>query len=277
MSMMELANFPLRDQLAPVAGRVVQNSRMDCVWESYAACLEEQTGLRVSGDEVLDFIKGPTYQGAGNAAWIDGRVAEHFGARVIRFPGGAGKESQPRLMVAIRDYLAQGLPCIVTIPSAWNSQPSVAGYTPASPRFSTHAVAAYGIDRDLAPSGAARLMNPWHGVRQDVSVAWLQRRLCYGSIWPVQAISQWRAIAAMPGWEDDGKQLRKRGSSVVLVKGFRKYALLHPELFSGVFADQEPLKNEYPFGNGTEQPLTYVKFVWTPASGVRLEPNQLAA
>jgi hypothetical protein len=284
MGLIELANFPVEDQLAAVAGRVNQNAQMDCVWSSEASCVEFWwPGTDISGDEIIDFVKGPSYVGGGNAAWSVGDVGHHFGIDVQRWPGDQPKQSQPRLVAAVRDYLRQGVPSLVTIPSLWNSQPTRPGYTPETPQFSTHCVVAYAIE-DMSyadgiplPSNQVWLMNPWHGVRQQVTVGWLQRRLCYGTIWPVGKFTTWRDLPAMPGYEDDGTQLRKKGSSVVFVKGFRKFALLHPELFTGVFADQEPLKNEYPFGNGSEQPLTYVKFVWTPAGGVRLEPNQLAA
>lgn len=285
MSVVMLPNYPVRDQLNPLTptrdGQAPENGRMDCVFDSFSSGVEKLTGQVYVGDDIKDFVKGQNYTGAGNAAWLTGAVAAHFGVSIWSF----NSSDQHRLIAALRDDLAQGRPSLVTIPSAWNSQPSVAGYNPFAPNFPTHVCALYGIDGDLNPAGEAWLMNPWPGYtwgwpdghRQRVTVAWLQRRLCYGATWPMQALPPtFHDVAALPGWEDDGKLLRKKGSPFGFVRGFRQMALLHPELFTGFFSDQEPLENERPCGAGSEQILTYVKFVWTPAGGCRLEANLAA-
>lgn len=268
MALLALPNFPIRDQLGEGPG--AQNAQMDCVFDSFAACVEKLTGAKYSGDNILDFVKGPTYRGAGDAAWLQGDVARHFGVVIEPFKSA----DQHRLISAIRDYLAQGVPCLITIPSAWNSQPTRANYTPLKPWFPTHVCAAYAIDSALSPTGSATFMNPWHGVRQTETVAWLQARLCYGAIWPVRLLpSAWRDVAIMPGWEDNGTQLRRKGGTFVLIRGFRAWALLHPEMFSGLLANNEPLENEHAAASVSTQKLRYVQLIWTPGGGVQLMAN----
>jgi len=286
MSLIHLG-VPVRNQLAPVPGRVVQNSRMDCVWESIGAITQLYwPDTRISGDEIIDFIKGPTFTGAGSAAWAVGDVGHHFGVDVTCFKS----PDQHRLISAIRDYAALGVPSLVTIPSAWNSQPTLRGYTPLTPRFSTHVCVADAIDSATQAAGVAQLMNPWptgyvsHGGYQQVTVGWLQNRLCYGAIWPVAKYVTWRDLPMLPGWEDNGVQLRRKSaagaqeSRFYLVRGFRKFALLHPELFTGLFGDEDCLENEVPSGSSlTTQRLRYVTLIWTAGQGVRLMPNKLSA
>jgi hypothetical protein len=268
--------FPIRDQLAEGPG--AQNARMDCVFDSFAACVEQQTGAVYSGDQIVDYVKGPTYQGGGNAAWLQGDVARHFGVQIQP----SAFTDQHRLIAGVRDYLQQRIPTLVTIPSRWNSQPTLAGYTPLTPTFSTHVCAAYAIEESLDPNGEAWLMNPWpesyfiDGHRQQVTVGWLTSRLCYGAIWPVQALpSEWHDVAAMPGWEDDGKQLRRKGGRFVVIKGFRKFCLLHPELFTGVLAGNEPEENEKASATSSTQTFSLMRLIWTPAGGVGLLPNDV--
>src|SRR6185312_2931613 len=99
----------------------------------------------------------------------------------------------------------------------------------------------------------------------------------YRSIWPVQAISNFRAVAAMPGWEDDGKQLRRVGGKYVVVRGFRKFLLLHPELVTGLLGNDEPLENEQSGASMSTQTFRYLRLIWTAQNGVQILANSLAA
>jgi hypothetical protein len=97
--------------------------------------------------------------------------------------------TQAELVSKLKDLVRRGVPCLVSMPAAWNTPES----NPRHPVGVTHV----GVAATLTPDGALRVMNPWGGFWQDGDDAYWAARLCYGVIWALEPGSE-MALQARP-------------------------------------------------------------------------------
>lgn len=173
----QLANFPQLDQLhdQTTDGYPAENADMDCVPTSIAAALEWLTGRTFDGDGVLDAVPayGEGYTGGTSAsAFVD--YCAQQGVKLSSIDG-----TPAQLVAMLHTLVHQGQPALVTIPGQWNN-PATSG---ANPGPVTHVCCVCGDG-----PGEIRMMNPWGGFWHDAVDAWLENKLCYGQIWPMERI-----------------------------------------------------------------------------------------
>jgi len=151
------------------------NPRDDCVFTCSAAVVTALTGTRITGAQIKaqDNNYGPTYTGfASEANLVD--TMDRLGVTMTR----QTNSTQAGLVALLRAQVAAGHPCLVTMPSQWNSATTVAGYNPRTYNGYSHVGVACGLG-----AGVIRVMNPWGGFWQDGSDAYWALRLLGGSIW----------------------------------------------------------------------------------------------
>jgi hypothetical protein len=280
MAFHQLVGFPIRDQLHDVPskdGRPAEAAPMDCVAVSSAACLQWETGRVVSGDELKDVTYGEAHLGGGAEADY-ARTLPGYGLIAEAAWAPAGRPDI--LLAAIRKGVIAGHGVLCTIPSAWNSQPRLAGYNPDAPHFMTHCTVATGIDDSDA--GPAELMNPWPVAAfpqkhiQRVTVPWLRRRLCWRSVWTLRAIKAGETMHVPAGWTYDAAAhtLHNPKNSYVAVLGMCDAILNDPNYDpDDVPTENERYSNPVEFGNrangdGTVQAYTKTVRVYTKARGI---------
>ena len=152
------------------------NPRDDCVFTSCAALVNALTGSHYTGSQIkaMDNNYGPSYVGFASAANLVDTLAK-LGVKLARVPQPTQRLLLDELHWQISHYHQ---PCLVTMPSQWNSAPLASGWNPRAYRGYSHVGLACGVG-----SGMLRVMNPWGGFWQDQSDAWWSQRLLEGEIW----------------------------------------------------------------------------------------------
>lgn len=152
------------------------NPRDDCVFTSNAALVNAYTGSHYTGSQIkaLDSDYGAAYVGFASQAKLLDTLAR-LGVRFARVTHPTQAELTFELHRQI-EYYHQA--AIITMPSQWNSAPTVKGWNPRTYSGYSHV----GLMCGSGP-GMLRCMNPWGGFWQDQSDAWWQQRLLYGEIW----------------------------------------------------------------------------------------------
>jgi hypothetical protein len=197
----------VKDQLSERTndGRAPENADEDCVFVSAASAVEALTGIFTSGDELKDLAKGERYQGGGNAAWLV-KILARAPWRVKLTPHNG---TRAQLLAVIREQIKAGHPVMITIPSYAGGKSSRAKLlskpAPANPRHpgGSHVVLICGIDD--SDSGDAEAMNPWHGWRERMPIAWWLKMICYGQVWSLERMTEEPALPT--GWTWDGSVL----------------------------------------------------------------------
>jgi hypothetical protein len=239
MGMIELKGFPLRDQLRDIPsedGKPAENASEDCVPTSIAAGVQYLTGAKVSADRLKDDVYGQGYVGGGAARSYVVEVAK-LGVRLTVRSG-----SQAQLIGILREELRAGHPCLITMPSHWNTAPKNAMHP-----GNSHCGVVYAIDE--TDGGQMWVMNPWRGFAQKQSIAWWRARLCYGQVWPMARIEvatpaeKPQTAPAGPklpdGWSWDGAMLTAPNN--VPCTG-RIGAKVHADLALGIWQAGYPRK-----------------------------------
>src|SRR5690348_15938343 len=155
------------------------NAQDDCVFVSCAALANWRSGdhphLTGSQIKALDSDDyGPTYTGFASAARLVDTLAR-LGVKLAAVNAATQQRLVDQLHWQIEHYHQ---PCLITMPSQWNSAPLAAGWNPRAYRGYSHV----GVMCGSGP-GMLRCMNPWGGFWQDQSDAWWAQRLLYGEIW----------------------------------------------------------------------------------------------
>jgi hypothetical protein len=259
--MIELKGFPLRDQLRDIPsedGKPAENASEDCAPTSIAAGVQHLTGAKVSADRLKDDVYGQGYVGGGAARSYVAEVAK-LGVRLTVRSG-----SQAQLIGILREELRAGHPCLITMPSHWNTAPK----NPMHPGNS-HCGVVYAIDE--TDSGQMWVMNPWRGFAQKQSIAWWRARLCYGQVWPMARIEvakptekpQTVPASGLPaGWSDDGQTLTAPNGQPV-VDGFRAFVL--ERLQVNAWPGGLPQSAEWKTAAGMAvQPFDQTTLLWNP-------------
>ena len=160
----------LMNQLAETS-----NPRDDCVFTSCALLVGMLTGKATTGTAIkaADNNYGPKYVGFASAGNLVDTL-DKLGVILTR----RGSSTQSGLVALLRTFVASGAPCLVTMPSQWNSAVSVRGYNPRTYTGYMHV----GVACGLGP-GMIRVMNPWGGWWQDGSDSYWAQRLLTGDIW----------------------------------------------------------------------------------------------
>ena len=154
----------------------VSNANDDCVFTSCAAIVRALTGNRtITGSQIkaADNNYGATYTGFASAANLVDTLYR-LGVTMSR----QGNSTQAGLVTLLRARISGGHPCLVTMPSQWNSATTVRGYNPRTYSGYMHVGVACGLG-----SGMIRVMNPWGGFWQDGSDSYWAQRLLTGDIW----------------------------------------------------------------------------------------------
>ena len=153
------------------------NPRDDCVFTSCAALVNALTGSHDTGSQIkaMDNNYGPSYVGFASAANLVDTLAR-LGVKLARISQPTQRLLLDELHWQISHYHQ---PCLVTMPSQWNSAVAVRGYNPRTYRGYSHV----GLACGTGPNGAIRVMNPWGGFWHDGSGAYWMARLLEGEIW----------------------------------------------------------------------------------------------
>jgi len=153
------------------------NPNDDCVFESDAMAVNALVvGANMNATKIkaMDNDYGPQYVGfASQAALVD--TLAKLGVTMVRVAHPTQQQLIDELHWQIEHYHH---PCIVTMPSQWNSAPTVKGYSPRAYRGYSHV----GLMCGSGP-GMLRCANPWGGFFQDQTDAWWAQRLLMGEIW----------------------------------------------------------------------------------------------
>lgn len=151
------------------------NPRDDCVFTSCAEIVTALTGHAITGSQIkaMDNNYGAKYVGFASAGNLVDTL-NRLGVILTR----RGSSTQSGLVALLRTFVAAGSPCLVTMPSQWNSAVSVRGYNPRTYTGYMHVGVACGLG-----SGMIRVMNPWQGFWQDGTDSYWAQRLLTGDIW----------------------------------------------------------------------------------------------
>jgi len=166
----------------------VSNANDDCVFTSCAAIVRALTSNRtITGSQIkaADSDYGAKYTGFASAGNLVDTLYR-LGVTMSR----QGNSTQSGLVTLLRARISGGHPCLVTMPSQWNSATTVRGYNPRTYSGYMHVGVACGLG-----SGMIRVMNPWGGFWQDGSDSYWALRLLTGDIW---VASPKLAPASMP-------------------------------------------------------------------------------
>ncbi len=259
-----LLQVPLINQVheATADGQPDENAQMNCVPASIASAVNYLLGKTLNGDQIKDAVYGNGYTGATSA---DRFVPYLQGMGITMLPHSGQPED---LIPVVRDYIANGVPCLMTIPSQWANPPD----NQDNPSGYTHVVLACGIDHSA--SGTITAMNPWGGFLQEQPSAWWQFRLCFNQIWSLQqevkmssaAPSIGNPVAGMPDWFDDGQKLwgpvsPLDGQRHFIRGGFRDHvlAMMHAGAW---LANDMPLEEEHPNQDGSRTIQTFSYHQW---------------
>lgn len=154
----------------------VSNANDDCVFTSCAAIVRALTSNKtITGSQIkaADNNYGAKYTGFASAANLVDTLYR-LGVTMSR----QGNSTQSGLVTLLRARISGGHPCLVTMPSQWNSATLVRGYNPRTYSGYMHVGVACGLG-----SGMIRVMNPWGGFWQDGSDSYWAQRLLTGDIW----------------------------------------------------------------------------------------------
>lgn|SRR5690242_1848819 len=170
------------------------NAQDDCVFVSCAALANWRSGdhphLTGSQIKALDSDDyGPTYTGFASAARLVDTLAR-LGVKLAAVNAATQQRLVDQLHWQIEHYHQ---PCLITMPSQWNSAPLAAGWNPRAYRGYSHV----GVMCGSGP-GMLRCMNPWGGFWQDQSDAWWAQRLLEGQIWVATRIGMPTSPKAAP-------------------------------------------------------------------------------
>jgi len=222
-----LPDYPLIDQLhEPTSdGLADENARFNCVFASYAGIVRylcKPNFQDANGDFIKDHSPpyGQGYTGGAAAELVAPFVEEHYKVHTLVQHAGSGID----LLNLVLANLNQGYPTMITMPSAWNSQPTIAPYDPFHPKWGTHAGTAFGFN----PTTHELLVaNPWGGFIHRGSYDYWKLRFCYGKTYQASLIG----AAKMPvptGWTDKDNTLSNPQNQFVVVKGMRNLVLDAP-------------------------------------------------
>lgn len=236
-----LPDYPLVDQLhEPTAdGLADENARFNCVPASDAGIVKflcKPNHQDVNGDFLKDKAYGQGSTGGGAQERYIPIIEQLYGVGTTIWRN----TDRAALLKQIIINLDAGHPTMITMPSAWNSQPTKAGYNPNSPNFPTHAGTAFGYN----PTTKELLVaNPWGGFIHRGSYQYWIDRLCYAKVYEEFLIGAGK-MPLPTGWKDDGRQLTQNQTQFVVVKGFRDLILNAPYWAS----DDVPINNEHVLG-----------------------------
>lgn len=221
-------SFDMVDQLhEPTSdGQKDENARMNCVFASYASVVMElKPGVKTNGDFIKDHAYGPGYTGGASGEHVAPFVEREWGVKTDIIHSG----DRAYLLRVIKAELDKQHPVIISMPSAWNSQPTKAGYRPNTPNFPTHAgVAFHYTDTELW------VMNPWGGFVHKGTLAYWQERLCWGKVY-VCSLEGAQTTVTLPYTKlSDGRLQYKNGT---LGGGFSSLVLQQKRTADLVFAD----------------------------------------
>ena len=168
-----IPGLPLLNQLVEAS-----NPRDDCVFTSSAAIATWRSGgsPRYSGTQLkaMDNNYGPSYVGFASAANLVDTLAK-LGVKLAAI----NEPTQQRLIDLLHWQIEHyHQPCLITMPSQWNSAPLASGWNPRTYRGYSHVGVMCG-----SGAGMLRCMNPWGGFWQDQSDSWWAERLLEGQIW----------------------------------------------------------------------------------------------
>jgi hypothetical protein len=222
-----LPDYPLVDQLhEPTSdGLADENARFNCVFASYAGSVRylcRPNHQDANGDFIKD--QSPPY----GQGYTGGAAAELIAPTVERLYGihtnVQHSADRTQLLAWCIANINLGHPTMITMPSAWNSQPDKVGYNPNSPNFPTHAGMAFGYN----PATKELLVaNPWGGFVHRGTYDYWVRRFCYQKTYDLSLIG----AGPMPlpaGWKDANNTLSNTQNGFVVVKGFRDLILNAP-------------------------------------------------
>ena len=159
------------------------NPRDDCVFTSCATLANALTGSHYTGSQIktMDDNYGPNYVGFASAANLVDTLAK-LGVKLAAI----NEPTQQRLIDLLHWQIEHyHQPCLITMPSQWNSAPLASGWNPRTYRGYSHVGVMCG-----SGAGMLRCMNPWGGFWQDQSDAWWAQRLLYGQIWVATRIGR---------------------------------------------------------------------------------------
>jgi len=154
----------------------VSNANDDCVFTSCAAIVRALTSNKtITGSQIkaADNNYGAKYTGFASAGNLVDTLYR-LGVTMSR----QGNSTQSGLVTLLRARISGGHPCLVTMPSQWNSATTVKGYNPRTYSGYMHVGVACGLG-----NGMIRVMNPWGGFWQDGSDSYWALRLLTGDIW----------------------------------------------------------------------------------------------
>lgn len=177
-----LPRFPLLNQLQEPS-----NPRDDCVFTSNAAIVRYFYGGNITGSDIKarDSDYGARYTGFASQS----KILDTMAALGVRFARVAHPTQQELITELHRQISYYHQPCIITMPSQWNSAPTVRGYNPRTYNGYSHVSVMCGTG-----NGYLRCANVWGGFWQDQSDAWWQQRLLYGEIW----VGVYRPVVSAP-------------------------------------------------------------------------------
>ena len=167
-----LPRFPLLNQRTEAS-----NPNDDCVFTSNAAIVRYFYGGNITGSDIKakDADYGPKYVGFASQS----RILDTMASLGVRFARVAHPTQADLITELHRQISYYHQPCIITMPSQWNSAPTtVKGYNPRTYNGYSHVSVMCGSGPSML-----RAMNPWGGFWQDQPDSWWAQRLLYGEIW----------------------------------------------------------------------------------------------
>jgi hypothetical protein len=235
-----LDNYPMVDQLhEPTSdGLADENARMNCAFASYTSGVKflcYPNHQDVNGDYIKDHC--PPY----GQNYLGGAAGENIAPTVEKLYGvhtDIDRNSDRGVLLSgVIQQIDQRHPSVVTMPSAWNSQVSKAGYNPNYPDFPTHAGAAFGYN----PSTSELLvMNPWGGfIHRGTYQYWIDR-FCYMKTYRLSLLGA-QAMPLPTGWKDANGVLTNPMNPHVVKLGVRTFVLNS----ASWEADDVPLEEEH--------------------------------
>ncbi len=241
-----LLQVPLINQLhePTTDGMPDENAGWNCVPTTIASASSYILGQPLNGDMLKDAVYGQGYQG-GMAAVNFVAYCLGLGVDLVSHKG-----NQDELIALVRESIANGRPCLMTIPSKWAYPPNDA----LNPSGTTHVVLACGIDNTSGDTITA--MNPWGGFLQEQSSSWWHDRLCFGEVWSLAKHVEVPTMAIPNTWLLQNGTLfgpaDTTGTRHTVFKELAGYILAQPSWDAG----NVPVEDPHSDGNGgTEQIL----------------------
>src|SRR5678815_741862 len=194
-----LPDYPLIDQLhEPTSDQLAdENARMNCVPASDAGIVKylcKPNHQDVNGDFLKDKVYGQGHTGGGS---------QEAYAPVLKDLYGIDTEIQRSLigMQLVNFAIANinlGQPSMITMPSAWNSQPDQPGYDPNHPNYPTHAGTVFGFN---PTTHELLIANPWGGFIHRGTYDYWARRFSYGKVYR-ESLAGAGKMPLPTGWTD---------------------------------------------------------------------------